>query len=120
MIPALALLKPVGDFLKSIPWQVWAGIALFVALLFARSHWIGEGVERCEAKHKAAFDKAVAAAQKQERAAPAIAEAAREAVKPRIQERIKVIREQIPAGACSDDYPDGVQAVVREAAAAAD
>ena len=119
-MPFMLMLKPVGDFLKSIPWQVWAGIALFIALLFARSHWIGEGVERCEAKHNAALDKAVAAAQKQERAAPAIAEAARKAVKPKVEERIRVIREQIPAGACSDDYPDGVQAVIREAATAAD
>ena len=119
-MPFLLMLKPIGEFLKNIPWQVWAGIALFIILMFARSHWIDEGVERCEAKHKAAYDKAVAAAQKQEKAAPAIAEAAREAVKPQVEERIRVIREQIPARSCSDDYPDGVQAVIREAATAAD
>ena len=122
MIPLLAapILSKAGAFLKSIPWQVWAGIALLIVMLILRSHWIGTGIERCEAKHKAAYDKALAESAKQEKAAPAIAEAAREAVKPKVEERIRVIREQIPARSCSDDYPDGVLAIIREAATAAD
>lgn len=120
MMPFLLVLKPIFDWLKNLPWQVYAGIALVILMLILRSHWIGEGVERCESKHKVAYEKALAESVKQEKAAPAIAETAREAVKPRVEERIKVIREQIPAGSCSDDYPDGVQSVIREAAAAAD
>lgn len=118
-MPFFLALKPIFDWLKNLPWQVYAGIALIIIMLILRSHWIGVGVDRCDAKHKAAHEKALIAAQKQEKAAPAIAEAARDAVKPRIEERIKVIREHIPARSCSDDYPDGVQQVIREAAAAA-
>ncbi len=119
MIPALLFLKPAGDFLKSLPREVWYGLAVLVILLILRSHWIGVGVERCETRHNAAYEKAVAEAQKQEKRAPANAQASQEAVKPKIQERIKVIREKVPAD-CGHAYDDGVQAVIREAAAAAD
>lgn len=46
MIPALALLKPVWAFLRNVPWQVYAGIALFLFVLWLRSHWIGVGEDR--------------------------------------------------------------------------
>ena len=74
------------------------------------------GVERCEARQAKALEKALAESAKQEKAAPAIAEAAREAVKPKVEERIRIIREQIPANSCPD-YGDIVQSEIREAAA---
>jgi hypothetical protein len=119
VIPALLAVKPIGDFLKSLPREVWYGLALVVILLILRSHWIGVGVERCEATQAKALEKALAESAKQEKNAPVIAQEARDAVKPKVEERIRVIREQIPAKSCSDDYPDGVQAIIREAATAA-
>jgi hypothetical protein len=111
--------QAVANFLKGLPREVWYALAVLVLLLILRSHYIGVGIERCETRHKAAYDKAVAEAQKQEKRAPANAQAAQEAVKPKVTERVRVIREQIPVNSCPD-YPDGVQAVIREAAAAAD
>lgn len=80
---------------------------------------LGVGVERCEERQAKALEKALKESAKQEKNAPVIAQEARDAVKPKVEERIRVIREQIPAKSCSDDYPDGVQAIIREAATAA-
>lgn len=41
-------------FLKRIPWQVWAGLALIALFLWFRAHYTGIGLERCESAHKAA------------------------------------------------------------------
>jgi len=122
MIPLVVapLLKTAGDFFKSLPREVWYGLALLVILLILRNHWIDVGVERCEATQAKAREKALAESVKQEKQAPVIAQEARDAVKPMVEERIRIIREQIPAKSCSDDYPDGVQAIIREAATSAD
>jgi len=121
---AALLAKPAiqtaGNVIKSIPREVWYGLALVVILLILRSHWIGVGVERCEERQAKALEKALAESAKQEKEAPAIAQEARDAVKPKVEEKIRIIREQVIANSCSDDYPDGVQAIIREAATASD
>jgi hypothetical protein len=118
VIPALAL-KPIGAALKAVPWQVYAGIALVIAGLYLRSHWIGVGVDRCRAAQEKAQAAVMAEAAAQEKDAPGVAQEAQAAVKPVVVERVRIIREAIkPIPGC--DYPDSVQAVIREAAAAAD
>lgn len=105
--------------LKKIPWHVWAGIALLIAIGVFRQHWINVGEARCEKHHKDAEDAALLSAHQQEIIAPALIQAASESVKPHIEERIRIIRENITVTSCPA-YPDSVQAVVREAASAAD
>jgi len=120
-MPFLLLLKPFFDWLKNLPWQVYAGIALCVLIFFARLHWIGVGVERCEARQAKAQQKALAESITQELNAPAIAQKAQADIEPIIVERVRVIRENIKYTACADvEYPSGVQASVREASTSAD
>ena len=120
-MPFLLLLKPFFDWLKNLPWQVYAGIALCVLIFFARLHWIGVGVERCEARQAKAQQKALAESITQELNAPAIAQKAQADIEPIIIERVRVIRENIKYTACADvAYPDGVQDSVREASTSAD
>lgn len=115
-MPFLLILKPFFEWLKNLPWQVYAGIVLIIFILFMRSHWIGVGVERCEAKQAEAQRKALAEALVQEMNAPVIAQKAQEAMKPIIETRIKVIRENIPVNNCPD-YGDIVQLEIHKAAA---
>lgn len=117
-MPFLLFLKPVGAFLKAIPWQVYASIALLIVLLILRSHYIGVGVERCQATQAKAQAKALVESAKQEKQAPVIAKDAFEAVKPKIETRIRVIRENIPVNSCPD-YGDIVQSEIHKAAAGA-
>lgn len=117
-MPFLLVLKPILDWLKALPWQVYAGLALAVLIFFARLHWIDVGVERCEDKNAKAQQKALAESITQELNAPVIAQNAQEAIKPIVTERVRIIRESIPVNNCAD-YPDSVQAVIREAATTA-
>ena len=120
-MPFLLLLKPFFEWFKNLPWQVYAGIALCVLIFFARLHWIGVGVERCEARQAKAQQKALAESITQELNAPAIAQKAQADIEPIIIERVRVIRENIKYTACADvAYPDGVQQAIREASSTAD
>lgn len=105
-------------FLKRIPWQAWALLAILIAFAFLRAHWIGVGVDRCEAKQKAAQSAADKEAKAQEAAAPIIAQEAEEALKPVIETRIKYV-EKYNTIACDEPYPDELQQAIREASAAA-
>jgi len=118
VIPALLAVKPIGDFLKSLPREVWYGLALVVILLILRSHWIGVGVERCEATQAKALEKALAESAKQGKNAPVIAQEARDAVKPKVEERIRYVQKYNTVG-CDEPYAERVQAIIREAATAA-
>lgn len=66
----------VLGWLRKVPREVWLGLALVLAVLWLRSHWIGVGVERCEAAQEAAqakaIDKGQQAAQKAQEAATAV------------------------------------------------
>jgi len=46
MAVAKTALGGFRGFLKKVPWQVWAGIAAFLFVLWLRSHWIGVGEDR--------------------------------------------------------------------------
>ena len=107
-------------FLRKIPWQAWALLGILIAFALLRSHWIGVGVKRCQEGHKKAEAAALVESVKQEKEAPAVAQAAIEAVKPQVTERVRIIREKIPATIACPDYDDGVQQVIREASTAAD
>lgn len=119
MIPALLVLKPVGVFFKSLPREVWYGLALVVILLILRGHWIDVGVERCEATQAKALKKALVESAKQEKEAPVIAKEAQEALKPIIEERIVYVRKNNTVS-CVEPYNDKLQAKFREAATSAD
>jgi hypothetical protein len=114
-------------FIQEIPARIWAIIVATVlafVLLWSWGHsrykeGYDAGIAICAKRDLAAQTEALDRAAKQATEAPVVAKEAREAVKPKVEERIRIIREQIPANSCSDDYPDGVQQVIREAAAAA-
>lgn len=121
----LMFLKPIGKFFASIPWKVWAVIAVVAVLV--GSFWLygnaqfNAGVKQCEAKQAKAQQKALAESITQELNAPVIAQKAQADIEPIIVERVRVIRENIKYTACADvEYPSGVQASVREASAAVD
>lgn len=57
MIPALWAGKALS-FLKAVPWQAWAVIALCALLLGLRWHWIGVGYDRCQSQTAEAERKA--------------------------------------------------------------
>lgn len=125
MIPFLApfLAKPAiqaaGNVIKSIPREVWYALAVGIILLILRSHWIGIGVERCETAQAKALEDAMKESAKQEKTAPAIAQAARDAVKPKVEERIKYV-EKYNTVSCDEPYAPSVQSAIHQAAAAAD
>jgi len=118
MIP-LAI-APVYSFIKRVPREVWYILAVVIFFAILRWHWIGVGVERCQEGYKKAEAAALAEAVKQEKEAPAVAQAAIEAVKPQVIERVRIIRENIPTAIACPDYNDGVQRAIREASTAAD
>jgi hypothetical protein len=115
----LAML-PVVSFIKRVPREVWYILAVVIFFAILRWHWIGVGVDRCQEGYKKAEAAALAESVKQEKQAPAVAQAAIEAVKPQVTERVRIIREKIPSTIVCPDYDDGVQQVIREASAAAD
>lgn len=66
----------VLGWLRKVPREVWLLLAVSLAFLWLRSHWIGVGVERCQAAQVEAQSKALAkgqqAAQKAQEAATAV------------------------------------------------
>lgn len=106
-------------FLRRIPWQAWALLGILIAFAILRAHWIGVGVDRCEAKQQAAQEAADKEAKAQEEAAPKVAEEAKAEVQPKIEERIRYV-EKHNTIACDEPYSDELQQVIREAASAAD
>jgi hypothetical protein len=119
VIPFLLMAKPVGDFFKSLPREVWYGLALVVILLILRGHWINLGTERCEATQAKALEKALAESAKQEKNAPVIAQEARDAVKPMVEERIRYVQKYNTVS-CDEPYAERVQQAIREAATSSD
>lgn len=119
MIPVWLAMKPIGDFVKSLPREVWYGLALVIVLLILRGHWIGVGTERCEARQAKELEKALVESAKQEKQAPVNAQEAQDAIKPKIEERIIYVRKNMPVNNCPE-YPIGVQDIIREAATSAD
>jgi hypothetical protein len=109
----------IWQFLKNLPWQVYAAIALAALFFWFRGHYIHIGIERCETAHKEAQAKAELAAIEQEKAAPVIAQEAHDAVAPIVTERVRIIHDQIKSNpiACDTPYDNIVQQAVREAAA---
>lgn len=118
MIPISIL--PVVSFIKKVPREVWYLLAVVVFFALLRWHWIDVGYDRCQEGHKKAEAAALAESVKQEKEAPAVAQAAIEAVKPQVIERVRIIRENIPTTIACPDYNDGVQRAIREASTAAD
>lgn len=51
------------SWLKKVDWKVWAALALVIAVLWLRSHWIGVGEDRVQARWDA--QKAVYAAERE-------------------------------------------------------
>jgi len=113
-------LFPVVSLVKRVPREVWYALAVVIFFAILRWHWIGVGEDRCQEGHKKAEAAALVESVKQEKEAPAVAQAAIEAVKPQVTERVRIIREKIPATIACPDYDDGVQQVIREASTAAD
>ena len=105
-------------FLRKIPWQAWALLAVLVAFAFLRSHWIGVGVKRCEAKQEAAQAQADKEAKAQEESAPKVAEEAKAEVQPVIEKRVIYVNKANTVS-CDEPYADGVQSEIRQAEAAA-
>lgn len=122
MIPftAAGWLKAIGGFLSKVPRKVWYALAFAAFVLWLRAHWIGVGVERCQKAQEAAQAAAATESAEQEKAAPAVAQEARDVVAPKVQDRVRIIRETIAVPADCPAYPDRVQQAVREARAAAD
>jgi hypothetical protein len=118
MIPLPIL--PVVSVIKRVPREVWYVLAVVIFFAILRWHWIDVGFDRCQEGNKRAEAAALAESVKQEKEAPAVAQAAIEAVKPQVTERVRIIREKIPSTIVCPDYDDGVQQVLREAASAAD
>lgn len=106
--------------LRKVPREFWYLLAVVALFALLRWHWIGVGEDRCQEGHKKAEAAALVESVKQEKEAPAVAQAAIEAVKPQVTERVRIIREKIPATIACPDYDDGVQQVIREASTAAD
>ena len=106
-------------FLKRIPWQAWLLLGILIAFAFLRSHWIGVGVKRCEAKQEAAQAQADKEAKAQEDAAPKVAEEAKAEVQPVIEKRVIYVNKNNTVS-CDEPYADELQQTIREAQAAAD
>lgn len=104
-------------FLRKIPWQAWALLGILIAFALLRSHWIGVGVKRCEAKQEAAQAQADKEAAKQEAEAPKVAEEAKEAIQPTIEERVIYVNKNNSVG-CDAAYSTELQDAIREASAA--
>lgn len=80
-------------FLKSIRWEVWAGLALIALFLWFRAHYIGIGLERCTSAHKAAEVQAQAKADQAAKTAQANAGKALAKVRAQTQEATNEARE---------------------------
>ena len=113
MIPALLLLKPFGEFIKSIPREVWYGLALVIALLILRGHWIEVGTERCEAKQEKAQAQALAESLTQEMNAPVIAQKAQDETRVIVEERIRYVQKNNTVS-CDEPYNDKLQQAFRK------
>lgn len=126
----------VLSFLKAIPLRTWAYVALaalvVAAGLFVRSHYIGVGLARCEAR-QAALEAAwqaetarqVAAAHEAGKAAQKAAGAVVADTRETTHETVEIVRVQwrdrivhLPAE-CRIDQPAGMREAGRKAVAAA-
>ncbi len=105
-------------FLRRIPWQAWALLGILIAFAILRAHWIGVGVDRCEAKQQAAQEAADKEAKAQEEAAPVIAQEAQEAVQPVIEKRVIYVNKANTVS-CDEPFSDGVQSEIHQAEASA-
>lgn len=105
---------------KRVPQEAWLALAGLILLFVV--YRIGYQVRdwECKADNKSAQEAADKEAKAQEEAAPGIAQEAIEAVQPKVIERVRIIRENIPVNVACPDYGDGVQSQIREASRAAD
>lgn len=103
-------------FLKSIRWEVWAGLALIALFLWFRAHYIGIGLERCQSAHKAAEVQAQAKADQAAKTAQASAGKALAKVRAQTQEatnEARAITNSLPATCPSQ--PDRLRELGQEA-----
>lgn len=105
-------------WLRKVPREVWIALAVALAFLWLRSHWIGVGEDRCRAAQEAAdarardkADKAAATAQKAAQDASAtIKEETDHAA-----DRARVIVREITAGCPLPAQPDELRDLGDEA-----
>ena len=99
----------VGAFLKRVPWQAWAVLALAIAVLWLRSHWIGVGVERCQRAQEAAERKADAKAADVAKRAQERAQKATQRVHERTEEAADDVQREMDTVGCDQPVPDSVR-----------
>lgn len=119
-------------WLRGLPWQLYAILALVLITAFMRWHWIGVGTDRCEARQAAlvaAWEAETArrvaqaheAGKRAQEAAGAVVADTREQTNETVEIVRTVWRDRIvhlPAE-CRIDQPDGMRRAGREAVAAA-
>jgi hypothetical protein len=107
----------VGAFLKRVPPWAWAALAAACLLLYARSHWIGVGVDRCRAAQEAAEKKADAKAAVVAKRAHADAQKATARIAERTEDAADEVERQMDAvRVCPEPVqPDSVRDAGREA-----
>jgi hypothetical protein len=122
----------ISGLLKRIPWQLWAVLGLALLVLVCRWHWIGVGVDRCEARQaaqeaawQAETARRVAEAHEAGKRAQKAAGAVVADTRKQTNESAEIVRTvwrdrivHLPAE-CRIDQPDGMRRAGREAVAAA-
>lgn len=107
------------SFLRRIPWQAWALVALCALLLALRWHWIGVGVERCQSAQEAAEARADRKAANVSKKAADKAQDARESIRKDTQDAAAEVRQLTPDSPSCPPVPERVHQLGREAVEAA-